>query len=70
MTNFCKSRVPKALRASLDAVKDNDADVKAIGIREGTKMCRDILDAGIKGLHFYTLNLEEVRDRILVLCSH
>ena len=31
---------------------------QAYGIELGTKMCRALLDAGVPGLHLYTLNLE------------
>jgi methylenetetrahydrofolate reductase (NADPH) len=65
MTAFCKSRVPAALRAALDAVKDDDAAVKAEGVRQGTALCRALLDGGAGGLHFYTLNMEEVSFAIL-----
>jgi 5,10-methylenetetrahydrofolate reductase len=37
--------------------------VKEAGVKIGTAMCRTLLDAGVKGLHFYTLNLEKVRTR-------
>ena len=62
MAGFCKSRVPQRLRDELDAVKDDDAKVKAIGVKECVAACRRILDSKTcgKGLHFYTLNQEEV----------
>jgi methylenetetrahydrofolate reductase (NADPH) len=58
MTAFCKSRVPAALAAALDAAKDDDAAVRAIGIKHGADTCRTLAAAGVKGLHLYTLNLE------------
>ena len=62
MIGFCKSRVPQKLRLEIDAVKDDDAAVKALGAREAAAMGRRILDSGTcgKGLHFYCLNMEEV----------
>jgi methylenetetrahydrofolate reductase (NADPH) len=35
--------------------------VKAEGVRIGTEMCKALLEGGAPGLHFYTLNLENVR---------
>ncbi len=32
--------------------------VQAYGIEMGVRMCRALLDAGVPGLHLYTLNLE------------
>ncbi|CAE7563393.1 MTHFR1 [Symbiodinium microadriaticum] len=59
MTKFCKTRVPKVLSMELDAAEDDEA-AKAIGIRYGTEMCRELIASGIDGLHFYTLNLRNV----------
>ncbi len=41
MTDLCKSRVPAELQAALDAVKDSDADVKAVGLKLGLQMCKE-----------------------------
>lgn len=58
MTTFCKTDVPPAVSEALEAIKDNDEAVKAYGIQLGADMCRQLLDAGVPGLHMYTLNLE------------
>lgn len=58
MIGFCKSRVPPAFAAALDAVKDDEAAVRAAGVRACVDMCRTLIAEGIKGLHLYTLNLE------------
>jgi methylenetetrahydrofolate reductase (NADPH) len=39
--------------------------VKAYGVDLAAKMCRRLLDAGVPGLHFYTLNLEKSVTNIL-----
>ncbi|WIA22217.1 hypothetical protein OEZ85_004547 [Tetradesmus obliquus] len=58
MTTFCKTDVPPAITDALEAIKDNDEAVKALGITLGAEMCKQLLDAGVPGLHMYTLNLE------------
>eukprot|EP00878_Enallax_costatus_P001814 GHUV01001972.1.p1 GENE.GHUV01001972.1~~GHUV01001972.1.p1 ORF type:complete len:597 (+),score=135.37 GHUV01001972.1:253-2043(+) len=58
MTTFCKTDVPPAVTDALEAIKDNDEAVKAYGVQLGAEMCRQLLDAGVPGLHMYTLNLE------------
>lgn len=58
MTTFCKTYVPKEITDALEPIQDDDAAVKAYGIELGYQMSRRLLEAGIPGLHFYTLNLE------------
>lgn len=65
MVGFCKSRVPPQLAARLEAVKDNEAAVKELGVDYGEEMCRSLLQQGAPGLHLYTLNLEKVSVGIL-----
>lgn len=48
--------IPSAVREKFAKV-DGDAEaVKALGIEIATQMCRELLDAGAPGLHFYTMN--------------
>lgn len=49
----------------MEKVKDNDEELKVLGIELGTQMCRKLLDAGVPGLHMYTLNLERTAVAIL-----
>ena len=58
-------QVPAELQSALDAVKDNDEEVKRVGIELGVSMCQKLLDAGVPGLHLYTLNLEKAAVSIL-----
>lgn len=65
MTAFCKTYVPKHITNTLEAIKDNDDAVKAYGISLGTMMGKQLLAAGVPGLHMYTLNLERSAVAIL-----
>jgi methylenetetrahydrofolate reductase (NADPH) len=47
--------VPPDLVAELEAAGDRES-VRRMGIEQSTRLCRDLLDAGAPGLHFYTLN--------------
>lgn len=61
MTGFCRTRVPAEVADALEAIKDDEAAVKAFGIQLATDSCKKILDSGLglNGVHFYTLNLEK-----------
>ena len=47
---------PADLAARLEAVAENPAEVRRIGVEVASELCRDLLEAGAPGLHFYTLN--------------
>ena len=56
MAELQGSEVPQWFSRKLHAVEDDPAAVRRVGIEEATKLCRDLLDGGAPGLHFYTLN--------------
>ncbi|MFI5053051.1 MAG: methylenetetrahydrofolate reductase [Acidimicrobiia bacterium] len=56
MAEMQGSEFPPWLLAKLEAVGDDPAAVRAVGIAEATKLCRALLDGGAPGLHFYTMN--------------
>jgi methylenetetrahydrofolate reductase (NADPH) len=47
---------PVALAARFDAVADDPAEVRKIGVELATDLCQRLLDEGVPGIHFYTLN--------------
>lgn len=59
MTTFCKTKVPEQIWKDLQPIKDNDEEVKMYGVQLCVKMCQELGRAGVKGFHFYTLNLEK-----------
>lgn len=61
MAKFCKSALPDQLIEAMEQVNQDDHDaVKAFGIQYGIKLSRELLQFGVQGLHYYTLNLEKV----------
>ena len=59
-TQLAKTVIPKSFLDVLEPHKNNDEQVREIGTKLVADMCRKIIkaDIGIKGLHFYTMNLE------------
>ncbi len=54
MCDMCGARIPAGLlRRLFDA---SDDDVARIGVDWATQQCENLLDEGVAGLHFYTLN--------------
>ena len=47
---------PAALAQRLEAVADDAAEVRRIGVEVATEFCSKLLDGGAPGLHFFTLN--------------
>ncbi len=55
-TQLSGAKVPPALRARLDQLMNDDEAAAEFGIEYATQQCRELLKAGVPGLHFYTLN--------------
>lgn len=47
---------PRHLAARFEAIADDANAVRALGVELATDLCRRLLDEGVPGLHFYTLN--------------
>lgn len=56
MTALGGATFPGWLRDRLVAAGDDPAAVRRVGIEEAARLCRELLDGGAPGLHFYTLN--------------
>jgi methylenetetrahydrofolate reductase (NADPH) len=68
MCGLCGTSIPKKILDDLAPIKDDDAAVQEYGIKQCAEMCKELLAAGVKGLHFYTLNMERsVREVLLLL---
>lgn len=59
MTAFCKTKVPQDILDTVESLKDNEEAVRAYGIDLGVQMCKRLLEAGVPGLHMYSLNTDK-----------
>ncbi len=64
-TQFCKLSIPNSVSINLESIKDDDSSVINYGIDQASEMGKKLIEAGVPGLHFYTLNLEHSVSEIL-----
>ncbi len=55
-TKMCGASIPEELWAELEAQREDADAVARIGIEHAGRQCRELLAAGVPGIHFYTLN--------------
>lgn len=55
-TQLCGAKIPASLRTALDKLSGDEEEAVQFGIEYATQQCRELLQAGVPGLHFYTLN--------------
>jgi len=58
-SSMCGASIPSWLHEQMAPVQDDPDAVKALGIELAAKQCRELLQAGVPGIHFYTLNKSE-----------
>jgi methylenetetrahydrofolate reductase (NADPH) len=64
-TEMCGSSIPDKLLQKLESVKEDNAAVEAFGIDHALRQCQALLDNGVSGIHFYTLNRSRATRQIL-----
>src|ERR1041385_3448811 len=55
-TALCGAKIPAPLEERLARVDGDDEAAVELGIEYATEQCRALLDAGVPGIHFYSLN--------------
>ncbi len=63
-SDICGAEIPRWLRKRLQAYGDDTESLKAFGVDVVSHLCRQLLDGGAPGLHFYTLNQAEATANI------
>ena len=56
--------VPDDIVQRIEAGGDDREEIRKRGIELATELCRDLLDLGVPGLHFYTLNFSKATREI------
>jgi methylenetetrahydrofolate reductase (NADPH) len=58
------TRFPAPLLRALARCQDDPEAVQRVGVHWATEQCRDLIDHGVRGIHFYTLNKSDATLRI------
>ena len=64
IASLCASRIPTALESQLRRVEHDDALTLEVGVEWATRQCRELLDRGAPGIHFYTMNKSPATRRV------
>ncbi|CAB4644143.1 unannotated protein [freshwater metagenome] len=48
--------IPDSIASRFAAVEDNPDDVRKLGVEIALDLCNELIDAGVPGIHFYTMN--------------
>jgi methylenetetrahydrofolate reductase (NADPH) len=56
MAELSGTPIPQELTDAVESVANNPEEVRKIGVEFATQFCRELIDAGAPGLHFYTMN--------------
>ncbi len=61
---MCGSKIPKEMKDAIMKFGDDQLAVEAYGIDFAIRQCRDLLQQGTPGIHFYTLNKSKATKQI------
>lgn len=64
-TKMCGATMPSDLLRRLEPHEEDRAHVRAIGVEHATAQCQALLEQGVSGVHFYTLNRSLATRQIL-----
>ncbi|MFH0983639.1 MAG: methylenetetrahydrofolate reductase [NAD(P)H] [Planctomycetota bacterium] len=73
-TEMCGATIPPDLLQKIEAVEDDPDAVRHVGVLHATEQCLDLIEHGVAGLHFYTLNrstatraiFQQIKSRLVV----
>jgi methylenetetrahydrofolate reductase (NADPH) len=65
ITSMCKARLPNALVTNLEAAGEDEAAQFEVGVAHAIAQVRELVAAGMPGIHFYVLNKSPATARVL-----
>ena len=64
-TKMCGASLSDSLLAKFDGVHEDPEKVREIGVNHAIDQCKDLIQSGAPGIHFYTLNRSKATLAIL-----
>ncbi len=58
-SDACGAEIPRWIRLRLQSYGDDTASIKAFGLDVVADLCEQLVNGGVPGLHFYTMNQAE-----------
>ncbi|NOX55407.1 MAG: methylenetetrahydrofolate reductase [NAD(P)H] [Planctomycetes bacterium] len=65
ISDLCGAQFPEKLARRLEANQHDRAAQFEIGVEHAIEQCRELVEAGVPGIHFYVLNRSRACERIL-----
>ena len=65
IATLCRAKLPDAFTQAFEAAGDDEAAQFEAGVDFATRQVRELLDAGVPGIHFYVLNKSPATVRVL-----
>jgi methylenetetrahydrofolate reductase (NADPH) len=65
ITSLCGAQLPIELAVPLEAARDDRDAQFRIGVEFATRQCRQLIEQGVPGIHFYVLNRSQACEEIL-----
>ncbi len=67
LSKICGTQIPNSLQQKMDKVAAEDkAAVLNLGIDFAVDQCKELLEKGVSGLHFYTMNRSHSTKEIIL----
>ena len=65
-SDACGAEIPRWIRLRLQSFGDDTASIKAFGLDVVADLCEQLINGGVPGLHFYTMNQSQA---VLAICE-
>jgi methylenetetrahydrofolate reductase (NADPH) len=64
-TRICGATIPEELLRKLETVQNDPEAIRRYGVEHAIEQCEELLDHGVPGIHFYTLNKSRATSEII-----